>query len=184
MFIRDIKPENILFEPIPYMERNRAQVLQPQDDDAEEPKVDEGGFLLNYGGGGIGKVKIADFGLSKCIWDHGTRTPCGTSDYLAPEIVRGEHYSKSVDMWALGCVLYTMLCGFPPFYDDSIDILTEKIVNGHYSFLSPWWDFISDDAKDLISHTLCLDPNDRFDIHQFMQHPWMTMTQVRRTTYK
>lgn len=46
-------------------------------------------------------------------------TPCGTVGYTAPEIVKDERYSKSVDMWALGCVLYTLLCGFPPFYDVS-----------------------------------------------------------------
>ncbi|ORZ20332.1 kinase-like domain-containing protein [Absidia repens] len=172
---RDIKPENLLFTPIPFIENHgRSQLLQPQDDDDEELKVDEGGFILNYGGGGIGKVKLADFGLSKLmINDEKVKTPCGTLAYTAPEIVRDEHYSKSVDMWALGCVLYTMLCGFPPFYDDSVDVLTDQVARGHYEFLSPWWDFISDDAKDLITHVLCLDPDDRYDIHQFMQHPWM-----------
>ncbi|CAO3592456.1 unnamed protein product [Absidia cylindrospora] len=173
---RDIKPENLLFTPIPFIEdHERSQPLQPQDDDDEELKVDEGGFILNYGGGGIGKVKLADFGLSKLMKnDEKAKTPCGTLAYTAPEIVRDEYYSKSVDIWALGCVLYTMLCGFPPFYDDSVDVLTDQVARGDYEFLSPWWDFISDGAKDLITHVLCLDPNDRYDIHQFMQHPWMT----------
>ena len=70
-------------------------------------------------------------------------TPCGTVGYTAPEIVKDERYSKSVDMWALGCVLYTLLCGFPPFYDESINVLTEKVARGHYTFLSPWWDDIN-----------------------------------------
>lgn len=70
-------------------------------------------------------------------------TPCGTVGYTAPEIVKDERYSKSVDMWALGCVLYTLLCGFPPFYDESINVLTEKVARGYYTFLSPWWDDIS-----------------------------------------
>lgn len=52
----------------------------------------------------------------------------------APEIVKDERYSKSVDMWALGCVLYTLLCGFPPFYDESINVLTEKVARGYVSF--------------------------------------------------
>ena len=63
------------------------------------------------GGGGIGQVKIADFGLSKIVWADQTATPCGTVGYTAPEIVKDERYSKSVDMWAMGCVLYTLLCG-------------------------------------------------------------------------
>lgn len=100
-------------------------------------------------------------------------TPCGTVGYTAPEIVRDERYSKSVDMWALGCVLYTLLCGFPPFYDDNIQVLTEKVAHGQYTFLSPWWDTISDSAKDLISHLLCIDPNERYTIDQFFNHPWM-----------
>ncbi|KAI8092518.1 kinase-like domain-containing protein [Halteromyces radiatus] len=181
---RDIKPENLLFEPIPFIQRDTSSSSssQPQinaiDDDLDEPKVDEGRFIANYGGGGIGKVKIADFGLSKVIWDQQTRTPCGTVGYTAPEIVRNERYTKSVDIYSMGCVLYTMLCGFPPFYDDSIDILTEKVARGHYSFLSPWWDSVSDDAKDLVAHLLCVDPNERYDIHQFMQHPWMNKQSV------
>lgn len=78
-------------------------------------------------------------------------TPCGTVGYTAPEIVKDERYSKSVDMWALGCVLYTLLCGFPPFYDESINVLTEKVARGYYTFLSPWWDEISSSGTPYMS---------------------------------
>ena len=107
---RDIKPENILFEPIPFIPSNN-----PTNAFDEEGKADEGQFKPGVGGGGIGRVKIADFGLSKVIWNNDTLTPCGTVGYAAPEVIRDQKYSKSVDMWAIGCVLYTMLCGFPPF---------------------------------------------------------------------
>lgn len=100
-------------------------------------------------------------------------TPCGTVGYTAPEIVKDERYSKSVDMWALGCVLYTLLCGFPPFYDESIQTLTEKVARGQYTFLSPWWDDISKPAQDLVSHLLTVDPEKRYDIKQFLNHPWI-----------
>lgn len=100
-------------------------------------------------------------------------TPCGTVGYTAPEIVKDERYSKSVDMWALGCVLYTLLCGFPPFYDESIQVLTEKVARGQYTFLSPWWDDISKSAQDLVSHLLTVDPDKRYDIKQFLDHPWI-----------
>ncbi|KAK2683733.1 Protein kinase domain [Fusarium oxysporum f. sp. vasinfectum] len=116
---------------------------------------------------------IADFGLSKIVWDNQTMTPCGTVGYTAPEIVKDERYSKSVDMWALGCVLYTLLCGFPPFYDESIEVLTEKVAKGQYTFLSPWWDEISKSAQDLISHLLTVDPEKRFTITEFLAHPWI-----------
>lgn len=105
---RDIKPENLLFERIPIIP-SKTPVNRPYD----EEKEDEGEFREGIGGGGIGRVKIADFGLSKIVWDEVTQTPCGTVGYTAPEIVKDERYSKSVDMWALGCVLYTLLCGFP-----------------------------------------------------------------------
>lgn len=93
--------------------------------------------------------------------------------YTAPEIVKDERYSKSVDMWALGCVLYTLLCGFPPFYDESIEALTEKVAKGEFTFLSPWWDDISESAKELISHLLDVDPEKRYTITEFLNHPWI-----------
>ncbi|KAI7861347.1 kinase-like domain-containing protein [Spinellus fusiger] len=171
---RDIKPENILFDPIPLMYRLPEDTPPIPQFEGDDPKEDEGRYVPGVGGGGIGRVKIADFGLSKVVWDQQTMTPCGTVGYTAPEIVRDERYSKSVDIWALGCVLYTMLCGFPPFYDDNLEILTEKVARGQYTFLSPWWDTISDEAKDLVSHSLCVDPIKRYTIDQFMQHPWIT----------
>lgn len=164
---RDIKPENLLFERIPIVP-SQSPVLRPYDEDKE----DEGQFIPGVGGGGIGRIKIADFGLSKVVWNEETMTPCGTVGYTAPEIVKDERYSKSVDMWALGCVLYTLLCGFPPFYDESINVLTEKVARGYYTFLSPWWDDISHSAKDLIQHLLCVDPAQRYTIDEFLAHPW------------
>ncbi|KIM45974.1 hypothetical protein M413DRAFT_441033 [Hebeloma cylindrosporum] len=164
---RDIKPENLLFERIDIIP-SKNPVRRPYD----EEKEDEGEFIPGVGGGGIGRVKIADFGLSKVVWNEQTMTPCGTVGYTAPEIVKDERYSKSVDMWALGCVLYTLLCGFPPFYDESINVLTEKVARGYYTFLSPWWDDINHSAKDLITHLLCVDPAERYTIDEFLAHPW------------
>ncbi|KAL4890846.1 kinase-like domain-containing protein [Aspergillus ambiguus] len=169
---RDIKPENLLFYPIPFIPSKNPKPRQPGD----EEKVDEGEFTPGKGAGGIGVIKIADFGLSKVIWDSQTMTPCGTVGYTAPEIVKDERYSKSVDMWALGCVLYTLLCGFPPFYDESIQVLTEKVARGQYTFLSPWWDDISKSAQDLISHLLTVDPDQRYSIKEFLAHPWIRQT--------
>ncbi|KAM3506885.1 hypothetical protein MY11210_007372 [Beauveria gryllotalpidicola] len=166
---RDIKPENILFNPIDFVPSKVPKPSQPGDED----KVDEGDFIPGLGAGGIGEIKIADFGLSKVVWDKQTMTPCGTVGYTAPEIVKDERYSKSVDMWALGCVLYTLLCGFPPFYDESIEVLTDKVAKGQYTFLSPWWDGISKSAKDLISHLLTVDPEKRYTITEFLAHPWV-----------
>lgn len=174
---RDIKPENLLFYPIPHVPSVNPKPRQPGD----EEKEDEGEFTAGLGSGGIGTIKIADFGLSKVIWDSQTMTPCGTVGYTAPEIVKDERYSKSVDMWAMGCVLYTLLCGFPPFYDESIQVLTEKVARGQYTFLSPWWDDISKSAQDLISHLLTVDPEKRYTIKEFLAHPWIRETDEETT---
>ncbi|KAF2236432.1 Pkinase-domain-containing protein [Viridothelium virens] len=174
---RDIKPENLLFYGIPFVPTRNPKPRAPEDED----KADEGEFIKGVGAGGIGVIKIADFGLSKVIWDTQTMTPCGTVGYTAPEIVKDERYSKSVDMWALGCVLYTLLCGFPPFYDESIQVLTEKVARGQYTFLSPWWDDISKSAQDLVSHLLTVDPEKRYDIKQFLNHPWIRESQEETT---
>lgn len=167
---RDIKPENLLFYPSKFIP-SRVKTVRTGEDESKE---DEGEFVCGAGAGGIGVIKLADFGLSKIIWDSKTMTPCGTVGYTAPEIVKDERYSKSVDMWAIGCVLYTILCGFPPFYDESIEVLTKKVAKGEFTFLSPWWDEISDGAKDLVSKLLTVDPESRYTIDQLLQHPWIT----------
>jgi serine/threonine protein kinase len=78
-------------------------------------------------------------------------------------------------------VLYTLLCGFPPFYDESIQTLTEKVAKGQYTFLSPWWDDISKPAQDLVSHLLTVDPDKRYDIKQFLNHPWIKESREETT---
>lgn len=169
---RDIKPENLLFESIPFKPSiNPISKLRKSDDLS---KKDEGIFMENIGGGTIGIVKLADFGLSKILWNNSTKTPCGTASYTAPEIIKDEEYSKSVDMWGVGCVLYTLLCGFPPFYDSNPEELTKKVARGDYCFLSPWWDEISIDAKNLVSHLLTVDPTRRYNTNDVLNHPWIT----------
>lgn len=167
---RDIKPENLLYVPIDFVP-SAHQKFRRSDD--RLTKKDEGEFAPGVGGGRIGVVKLADFGLSKQIWETNTKTPCGTVGYTAPEIVRDERYSKEVDMWAIGCVLYTLLCGFPPFYDERIELLTEKVAKGEYTFLSPWWDEISPAAKHCVGRLLTVDPSKRYTIEEFLQDPWV-----------
>lgn len=175
---RDIKPENLLYMPIDFSPlANPLSKLRKSDDPNQ--KKDEGEFVPGVGGGTIGVVKLADFGLSKQIWEHNTKTPCGTVGYTAPEIVRDERYLKEVDMWAIGCVLYTLLCGFPPFYDERIETLTEKVAKGEYTFLNPWWDEISAEAKYCVSKLLTVDPRRRYTIDEFLQDPWMQQRQAK-----
>ncbi|CAI7678902.1 unnamed protein product [Penicillium pancosmium] len=167
---RDIKPENILFESIPMKPSKTPKPTLP----GEEDKLDEGDFIPGVGGGGIGTVTLGDFGLSKVIAGVPTATPCGTMSYAAPEIVRDEKYTTGVDMWAIGCVLYTLLAGYPPFYDPDTKVLMKKVSKGQYTFDSPWWNDISNDAKDIVSRLLTVNTEERLNIEEFLAHPWIT----------
>jgi CRP-like cAMP-binding protein len=70
-------------------------------------------------------------------------------------------------------VLYIMLCGFPPFYDDSTAVLFKQIRKGEFSFPSPYWDGVSDEAKDLVSKMLVVDSGKRYTAQQCLDHPWI-----------
>lgn len=192
---RDIKPENLLFKRIPYVPRPADEYKAALRKSDDSTKKDEGRFLPGVGGGGIGTIKLADFGLAKQLkydplasTQSNLKTPCGTAGYTAPEVIhcgvakkrrfktsalKSNYYSKAVDIWSLGCFLYTVLCGFPPFYDDDQDVLTHKILTADFVFLEPWWDEISADAKDLISRMLVVNPIKRITLDEIYSHPWM-----------
>ncbi|XP_069375797.1 calcium/calmodulin-dependent protein kinase type IV isoform X2 [Paralichthys olivaceus] len=120
-------------------------------------------------------LKIADFGLSKIIDDQVTmKTVCGTPGYCAPEILRGNAYGPEVDMWSVGVILYILLCGFEPFFDPRGDqYMYSRILNCDYEFVSPWWDEVSLNAKDLVSKLIVLDPQKRLSVREALQHPWV-----------
>ena len=68
----------------------------------------------------LSAIKISDFGLARFVYpDQNATTACGTPNYVAPELVEGKGYGKEVDYWAIGIIIYIMLCGFPPFYDEN-----------------------------------------------------------------
>ncbi|KAI1429908.1 SMAD/FHA protein kinase [Xylaria sp. FL1777] len=128
-------------------------------------------------------VKLADFGLAKIIGEESfTTTLCGTPSYVAPEILaEGRHrkYTKAVDVWSLGVVLYICLCGFPPFSDELYSrdfpyLLSQQIKSGRFDYPSPYWDSVGDPALDLIDHMLVVEPEKRFTVDQCLQHPWLT----------
>lgn len=122
------------------------------------------------------EIKVSDFGLAK-IW-HGdmlVKTACGSPNYVAPEVLLNKHrgYSFAVDMWSLGVILYVIMCGYCPFYNENTPLLFKTITKGIYSFPSPEWDNISVDCKDLISHLLIVNPEERYTPTQCLQHPWL-----------
>lgn len=145
-------------------------------------------------------VKLADFGLAKIIGEESfTTTLCGTPSYVAPEILaesKQRKYTKAVDIWSLGVVLYICLCGFPPFSDELYTrdfpfTLSQQIKSGRFDYPSPYWDSVGDPARtlslwdhfrillivrivDLIDSMLIVDPEKRFTIDQCLEHPWLT----------
>lgn len=102
-------------------------------------------------------------------------TVCGTPTYVAPEILEESGYGLKVDMWAAGVITYIMLCGFPPFRSArrDQDELFDLIQEGIFEFLSPYWDPISSQAKDLISNLLVVEVKSRYSAEQVLQHPWI-----------
>lgn len=141
---RDLKPENILFH---------------------SPDANS-------------KIMVSDFGLSKLLDEAESgcimSTACGTPGYVAPEVLaQKKPYTKAVDCWSIGVITYILLCGYPPFYEETETRLFSKIMKGQYEFDSPFWDNISASAKDFVSNMMQKNPNMRFTTDQALHHPWI-----------
>uniref|UniRef100_A0A8C7JQ75 calcium/calmodulin-dependent protein kinase n=1 Tax=Oncorhynchus kisutch TaxID=8019 RepID=A0A8C7JQ75_ONCKI len=120
-------------------------------------------------------VKLADFGLA--IEVQGDQQAwfgfAGTPGYLSPEVLRKDPYGKPVDMWACGVILYILLVGYPPFWDEDQHRLYQQIKAGAYDFPSPEWDTVTPEAKDLINKMLTINPVKRVTATDALKHPWI-----------
>ncbi|KAG2467922.1 MAP kinase-activated protein kinase 2 [Polypterus senegalus] len=146
---RDVKPENLL-----YTERRSSKPI----------------------------LKLTDFGFAKETTSHNSlATPCYTPYYVAPEVLGPEKYDKSCDMWSIGVIMYILLCGYPPFYSNhGLAIspgMKRRIRMGQYEFPNPEWSEVSEEAKQLIRQLLKTEPTQRMTITEFMNHPWINVSQ-------
>ncbi|XP_032805954.1 calcium/calmodulin-dependent protein kinase type II delta chain isoform X37 [Petromyzon marinus] len=120
-------------------------------------------------------VKLADFGLA--IEVQGDQQAwfgfAGTPGYLSPEVLRKDPYGKPVDMWACGVILYILLVGYPPFWDEDQHKLYQQIKAGAYDFPSPEWDTVTAEAKNLINQMLTINPAKRITAAEALKHPWI-----------
>ncbi|KAA6377195.1 MAG: putative Calcium/calmodulin-dependent protein kinase type 1 [Streblomastix strix] len=123
----------------------------------------------------LSPIKLSDFGFSKIIGEKQMmETCCGTPSYVAPEVLARKGYGQECDLWSIGVIMYMLLCGFPPFYDENEAALFKIIQKGQFEFTSPHWNQISPLAKDLISNLLVVDPKKRYTADQALKHPWFT----------
>merc|ERR1711937_1056671 len=114
---------------------------------------------------------MSDFGLARFIEPDALEkvlatTTCGTPGYVAPEILNKKPYDHRCDYWSMAVVLFIMLSGTPPFYDEDNFQLFEIIKKGTYAFDAPSWKLISDEAKDLIKRLLITDPDKRITVEE------------------
>lgn len=120
------------------------------------------------------KVKIADFGLATQLNgpDEKHVTMCGTPNYISPEVASREVHGLPADVWGLGCMLYTLLVGSPPFHTQHVKTTLNKVINADYKIPSE----LSLQAQDLLQKLLCKNPTERITLKEVIEHPFISIT--------
>lgn len=143
--------------------------------------------LLLTSKGPNAEVKLIDFGLAKVMSDSvqdQARSFLGTRGYLAPEMLQRHTYDKAIDIWALGVIVFVLLCGCLPFDDDSAKIETESDAKLKFTLRFPRWaSNLSEAAKDLLLKLLAVDPKDRITADQALRHSWVAGKAVTPNNY-
>lgn len=118
---------------------------------------------------------LADFGIAKHLDspEGVLKTMAGSFGYAAPEVMLKKGHSKPVDMWSLGVITYTLLCGYSPFRSESLQDLIEECRNGRVVFHDRYWKDVSKEAKNFILRLLKPDPPQRATSREALQDPWI-----------
>jgi hypothetical protein len=141
--------------------------------------------LLLTSKGPDAEIKLIDFGLAKVVQREAVASSfLGTKGYLAPEMLQRNSYDKAIDMWALGVIVFVLLCGCLPFDDDSSKIASESAARKKFALRFPKWAAsLSNSAKDLLNNLLEINPKTRFTAHQALAHPWVAGKTVQPNSY-
>jgi len=140
--------------------------------------------LLLTGKGTDAEVKLIDFGLAKVMCEPVASSFLGTKGYLAPEMLQRHSYDKAIDMWALGVIVFVLLCGCLPFDDDSSKIASDALARKKFTLRFPKWAAsLSTSAKDLLHNLLEIDPKIRYNADQALNHPWVSGKTVQLNNY-
>lgn len=129
-------------------------------------------------------IVVADFGFADYLPSNNktlTRR-CGTPDWISPEILTKIPYRESVDVWSLGCIIFSMLGGYPPFYAKDQATKFQKIRDGEFKFHPKRWAGVSEEAKDLVKGMLMVNPKDRWSIDDALQSAWLKECESSEST--
>jgi calcium/calmodulin-dependent protein kinase I len=129
-------------------------------------------------------IKIADFGFAAHIQGEKVSDMCGTPDYISPEMAMKKPYGVQVDMWAIGVILYILLCGYAPFQAEKTSVMFGKIKKGTFVFHEQYWKDVSDLAKDFVRKMLVVDSSTRLCAADALKHPWMMESPITLSKYK
>jgi len=120
-------------------------------------------------------VKICDFGYAKRVYvPNSLTTLCGSLHYVAPELLKNHPYDESADMWSVGVVMFFLLVGYLPFHHKDQNELFKIIRLGKYIFDPSYWSGISEEAKQLITSLLDVDPTTRYSATEALESDWIT----------
>lgn len=121
---------------------------------------------------------LCDFGVAKSLDSAKdvVQTAAGSLGYAAPEVFHPEEgHGKPCDIWSLGVVLFTILCGYSPFLAESVNEFMDEVDPGYrVRFIPKYWEGVSESAKDLVSNMIVYDPKERFTIDEVIFHPWLS----------
>lgn len=121
-------------------------------------------------------LKIIDFGLAVQLqdFDEERQTLCGTPNYISPEVIQNKPYGLQTDLWSLGCIMYALITGTPPFECSTVQDTLVRIKSGKFKLPSN----ISPEACDLIQNLLTQDPKIRMHIEDVLSHKFLYSSDI------